>query len=95
MFTIGGGKCVVFSLVKVFIWHQCLFVVLIEDVCRVLFDNDEKRVHDGRWWERWAEGRISWLGFSPGRRGSAVCVYVQVCLCWRVCSCLCSCLSCV
>ena len=51
-----------------------MFVVLIEDVCRVLFDNDEKRVHDGRWWERWAEGRISWLGFSPGRRGSAVCV---------------------
>ena len=52
-----------------------MFVVLIEDVCRVLFDNDEKRVHDGRWWERWAEGRISWLGFSPGRRGPAVCVY--------------------
>ena len=49
-----------------------------------LFDNDEKRVHDGRWWERWAEGRISWLGFSPGRRGSAVCVYVHVCLCWRL-----------
>ena len=61
-----------------------MFVVLIEDVCRVLFDNDEKRVHDGRWWERWAEGRISWLGFSPGRRGSAVCVYVHVCLCWRL-----------
>ena len=59
-----------------------MFVEFIDDVCRVLFDNDEKRVHDGRWWERWAEGRISWLGFSPGRRGSAVCVYVHVCLCW-------------
>ena len=61
-----------------------MFVVSIEDVCCVLFDNNEKRDHDGRWWERWAEGRISWLGFSPGRRGSAVCVYVHVCLCWRL-----------